>query len=131
MFQYTNQSVQAPLRPSLHELALLRFYYDFINPSDKYFVQKGTLEPLPGVYASSSSESCLHSAVSACAYANFGGRFKSEETRKVGAQYYGKALKSLATATANMTSAMSTESLVSAYLCSLYEVLFLTSFVDV
>jgi hypothetical protein len=110
-------------RPSLYRLAYLRFFFDFVTASDYNLNQTGAFQLLPDMFEKAPPDSFFHSAVSAASYANFGGRFKSDEARQVGTRYYGRALHQLAKSMTGASDGIDTnETLLGIFLLALYEV---------
>lgn len=106
----------------LHELAVARFFQDYVVSSDPLDRRKGFLEFLPDLYACSPPGSCLSTTVSAIAFANFGGRFQLAEAKCLAAKSYGTALKLINIAIADPGEARGDETLLAVYLTSIYEV---------
>jgi hypothetical protein len=106
----------------LHELAVGRFFHDYVVSSDPLDRRKGFLEFLPGLHACSPPDSCLSATVSAIAFANFGGRFQVAEAKSLAAKSYGTALKLINVAIADPEEAKGDATLLAVYLTSIYEV---------
>lgn len=99
-----------------------RFFFDFCVPSDSHdhYVFLGFV---PRFASTSPEGSCLQQALAAAAYANFAGRYHSDEAKFAGVKSYGMALKSLSKEmTKPMTSSMA-ETLVAISLLGMYELI--------
>lgn len=115
-------SLSPPVAPLLSELALNRFYFDYVCSTKGGTEVRGFLSFLPKMVAKSSAGSLLHTSVMAVALANFHGRHRSSNLSDTnsGRIEYGKAL--LLTKSSLESRSQETETLLSVYLLSLYEV---------
>lgn len=108
--------------PSLHELALNRFFLDYVVSSDPLDRGQGFLEFLPNLYANASKDSCLRATVSAIALGNFAGRFQVAKAKAEAVESYGIALRDINSAIKDPEKARLDETVLSVYLISLTEV---------
>ncbi len=81
-----------PLRPSLKQMAYLRFLYDFASAQEHGMPRGGALDRIPHMMSASSADSWFHCAISALSLANFGGRLRSQEAKDAGLLSYNTAL---------------------------------------
>ena len=100
---------------TLYQLAYERLCYDFMEPySSMARIQQKLSECSP--------DSCLHSAVAALSYANYHGRYKSQEAYEASTTYYGRTLPKLASLISNPAEILRDDVLMVVLLLGLYEV---------
>lgn len=77
---------------------------------------------LPELLKTTAQDSCLFNVVTAVAYANYNGRFKSEEANKASRLYYGQTLQQLAMIMTDPAETQRDDILMVIFLLGLYEV---------
>jgi hypothetical protein len=94
------------------------------SSADQVHRHRGILDHLPVLYVGTDSESCLHAALGAVAYANFCRRSSMplEDGRRLAKQYYGRALSLVSKATKSSITACSDDVVVAVSLLGIYEV---------
>lgn len=98
-----------------------RFFFDYCIPYDPHHPYTAFLGFVPQLAQTSPEGSCLQQALAAAAYANFAGRYHSDDAKLAGAENYGKALISLSKEMSKPVTSAVAETLVAISLLGMYE----------
>lgn len=101
----------------------MRFRFDFLDPPDRAYSKRGTLEGVPKLCLELPRTHVLVLTVSAVSLANYAARMHSPAVAREAQTYYVRALSSLKTATGDRNIVTTVETLLSAHILSLYEAL--------
>lgn len=82
----------------------------------------GVIGRLPGLLENADDDACIFTVVKALAYANYHGRYGSEEANEASRLHYGLALQQLAMLMSNPVQVQKDDALMVIFLFSLYEV---------
>ena len=115
-------SMLRPVSPRLEQIAVGRFFSDYVVDTHASNPEQGWNDLLPDMFGRSSSDSCLHVSVIANSLANLAGRQSLPELKDSAAAKYCQALELTNAALQNPEEATRDETLLAVSLLGLYEV---------
>jgi hypothetical protein len=110
------------LNPPAKDVAIARFFTDYILPGSETVPEEGYLEYLPKLHDEAFEGSCLRLTVSAVSLAHLGNIQRLPSLRSDAARDYAKALQLTKVALLSDAESRTTQTLLAVYLLSMYEV---------